>query len=244
MNVFMSLSLLPLQMDMYWKSKSGSSSDGLYVVIAIAILVMIMVILNIVKGKMKPTALGGKSSASASARNYSSFALHRLTSNLGFDREQVKMLDYVLRSGGVSDPERFLNSPDLIDRHFKRTYRLIERTSSGEEDLNARLAVLFSTRNIIDINSGGAKATSTRQIPDKTAAVLTVSKINYPVQILSARGDTLIVENPKRSAGSLLQFSNGSKANLAFFTKFSKGFSIETSIVGSSETADGPVLHL
>jgi hypothetical protein len=149
-----------------------------------------------------------------------------------------------MRSGGINDPQRFMNSPDMIDRQFKRTYRLIERTSPDEEELNKRLSVLFSTRNIIDSSSKGVAATSSRQIPEKVAAVLTIDKISYPVQVISSRGGTLAVENPKRAAGSLVHPAKGSKAKLAFFTKSTKGFSVETHVLGTAVMNQTTVLQL
>jgi hypothetical protein len=168
-----------------------------------------------------------------------------MTGDMGLNREQVNMLDYVMKSGSVNDPERFLNSPDLIDRHFKRTYRLIERTSGRDEDqLNKRLSVLFSTRNIIEANFKGLTATSTRQIPVKAPAVLTIDRVNYPVKVISTRGDTLMVENPRRSPGGLVHPAKGGKATLAFFTKSAKGFSIETRVIGTTEINGTSTLQL
>jgi c-di-GMP-binding flagellar brake protein YcgR len=202
-----------------------------------------VILLNVFKGKGKAKS-GGKQASYNSPRGFSSFTLHRLTGDMGLDREQVKMLDYVMRSGSVSDPERFLNSPDMIDRQFKRTYRLIERTSPDEEELNKRLLVLFSTRNIIDASSKGVAANSGRRIPERVPAVLTVDKVSYPVQVLSSRGGTLSVENPKRVAGSLVHPAKGSKATLSFFTKSAKGFSVETRILGTAVMNQTPVLQL
>jgi hypothetical protein len=164
---------------------------------------------------------------------------------MGFNREQVKMLDYVLRSGGVNDPERILNDPALLDKHFKRTYKLIERTSSSDEELNDRLSVLFSARNLIESHfQNNVTTTSTRQIPEKTPAVLTIDKVNYPVKVLSSKGDTLVVENPYRSAGARIHPASGSQASLALYTKTYKAFSINTRILGTTQTADGPGLQL
>jgi hypothetical protein len=105
--------------------------------------------------------------------------------------------------------------------------------------------VLFSARNLIEAHfQDKTTTTSTRQIPEKTPAVLTIDKVNYPVKVLSSRGDTLIVENPQRSAGSRIHPASGSKASLALYTKSSKAFSIETRVLGTTDTADGPALQL
>jgi hypothetical protein len=205
--------------------------------------VIILIIFNVLRSKSKP-GINGKPVSSGSPRVFSGLTLHRLTSSWGLNREQVRMLDYVMRSGGVSDPERFLNSPSLLDKHFKRAYKLIERTSANEEELNERLAVLFATRNIIDANARGAIATSSRQIAEKTPAVLTIDNSNYPTQVISSRGDTLVIEKPKRSAGSPLYLQKGKKANLALSPDASKAYAVETQIIGTTDTPYGPALQL
>ena len=250
MNILMGLTMFPLQnvndvSAFALKKNPTNPSSAMYFVIGLGILVFALIIINNIRNKNKPKAGGAKHQAAASGpRAFSGFTLHRLTSNLGLDREQVKMLDYVMKSGGVADPERFLNNHALLDKHFKRTYRLLERTSANDEELHEKLSVLFSTRNIIDSNNKGVTATSSRQIPEKVPAVITIDNVNYPVQVISSRGDTLVVENPKKSAGTLLRPATGSKASVAFFTKSSKGVSIETRIIGSADSADGPVLQL
>jgi hypothetical protein len=163
---------------------------------------------------------------------------------LGLNRDQAKMLDFVFRTGGISDPQRLLNSPNILDRNFKRTYRLVERTSASEEEMNTRLSLLFTIRNIIDARSGTSATTSTRQIPENTAAVLEVGTNNDPTRVISSRGDSLVVENPLNDDGNPIRFSKGSMANLLFFTESSKGFSVGSRILDSSETADGHVLQL
>jgi hypothetical protein len=104
--------------------------------------------------------------------------------------------------------------------------------------------VLFAVRNIIDANFRGSTATSSRQIPEKVPAMLTIDGVNYPVQVISTKGDTLAVDNPKRAAGSLLHPARGSKAILAFYTKTTKGLLIDTRVMGTAEVNDVPVLQL
>jgi len=221
---------------------SKTSPSTAHILIGLGVVFAIVLIYNIAKGNFRTSK--GKGKAGGGARHYSTFALHRATMNLGLDREQTKMLDYVLRSGGITEPARLLNNPELIDRNFKRAYRLIERTSVNNDELNERLLVLFATRNIIETNSGNETTTSTRQIPDNAPAVLSIDKANYPVKVISSKGDTLLVENPKTSTGVMIRLSKGSKATLTFFTKSSKGFMVETRIMGSMDSSKGPVMQL
>ena len=243
-SVFYLFPLQSIQMGDFWKKSSSQSNDAQYFAIGLGIVVIGLILLNVFKDKLQPKT-GGKHIATNGPRRFTGFTLHRLTNDMGFDREQVKMLDYVLRSGSVTDPERVLNNPTLVDQHFKRTYRLIERTSSSDEELNERLSVLFSARNLIEAHfQNNSSTTSSRKIPEKTPAVLIIDKVNYPVKVLSSKGDTLIVENPQRSAGTRIHPASGSKASLALYTKSSKAFSIETRVLGTTDTADGPALQL
>jgi len=225
-----------------FKMPTVTANDAYIFFAVIGLIILILIILNLLKGKLPGAS--GSSSGGGSPRRFSIIALHRLAGSIGLDREQTKMLEFVLRSDSVTDPQRSLNSPNLLDRHFKRAYRLIERTSISEDELNNRLAVLFATRNIIDSSSGSASTSSTRQIPENAAAVLVIDSVSYPVRVISSRGDSLVVENPMSSTGNPLILARGSKVSLSFFTKSSKGFSVETRVLGSSETADGPVLQL
>jgi len=246
MNAPMIFSMLPLQNRGVPNQmiRVADKNDALAFVISIGVIVILLVLINVIRNRFKVPALNGTQTAGGNPRQFSIFSLHRMTSSLGLDREQSKMLEFVLRSDGVTDPTRSLNSPNLLDRHFKRAYRIIERTSISEDELNNRLSVLFSTRNIIETSLGISNTTSTRQIPANAAAVLTVGQTNYPIRVISSRGDTLVVENPMSSTGNPLRLARGSKVSLAFFTKSSKGFTVESRVLGSTETADGPVLQL
>jgi c-di-GMP-binding flagellar brake protein YcgR len=154
------------------------------------------------------------------------------------------MLDFVFRCDGVTDLERSFHSSALLDRHFKKAFRNIERTIKSEEEMTEKLSLLFSIRNIIESTASSVTATSTRQIPANTAAVLSVGEVNYPIRVISSRGDSLVTETPMNHTGTSLRLPSGSKVNLAFFTQSSKGFSVESRVMGTAETADGPVLQL
>jgi hypothetical protein len=226
-----------------FKSKTTSLNDAIFFAIGVGVFIVILVIVQIIRTKFKVPILNGVPSPASAPRQFSVFTLHRLANGIGLDREQTKMLEFVLKSDGVTDPARSIDSPSLLDRHFKRAYRLIERTAITEDEVQEKLSVLFATRNIIESNMGNVNTTSTRQIPENAMAVLTVEQQNYQVRVISSRGDTLVVENPM-DMGSPLRLPRGSKVTLAFFTKTSKGFSVESRILNSTETADGPVLQL
>jgi hypothetical protein len=247
MHIITALNLFPLQVtDMsVFSNDARLMNNAKYLGVGIGIFVVVLVIIYLLKNTFKIAALNDGASASGlGPRRFKVFIFHRIVRNLGLNREQAKMLDFVFRCDSVTDPIRSLNSSSLLDKHFKRAYRLIERTSVSEEEVTRKLSVLFTIRNIIENSNDGATAASTRQIPDNTAAVLTVDGINFPVRVISSRGDSLVVENPTTSTGEPFHPPKGIKVSLAFFTKNNNGFSVESRILGSAETAEGSVLQL
>ena len=228
--------MYPLQNRFEWQSPDNSS----LIVFAIVLgsIILLLVLFNIIRKRL---GFGNKKS---STRRYSGFTLSRLARNMGLNREQTKMLDFILKNDGANDPVRSLNSINLLDRHFKRAYHTIERSSITEAELNNRLSVLFSTRNIIETSTGNIVYTNTRQIPENTPAVLSLGKTNYPVKIISAKLDSLVVENPLSGTGSPLHFSEGTKVGLSFFIQSSDGFLIESRVLGSTKTNLGQTLRL
>jgi hypothetical protein len=236
----------PLQFQVQSFSRETNSRDLIIFGVGVGVFVAILLIVNFIKKRYNPPAISGGIAGSTQARHFSAFTLHRIANNMGLNRDQTKMLEYVLRNDGVADVERSLNSAALLDRHFKRAYRIIERGANTEEEAQERLALLFSTRNILEASGGGGSAaiTSTRQVPVKSAAVLSLGQESYPVKVISTKGDHLVVENPENALGTPIKLPRGGKVILSFFTRSSKGFSFETRILGSADSPDGPVLQL
>ena len=225
-----------------FKSKISNPSDTILFALGIGIVIIILVILNMLKTKVP--VLNGVQTPSPARRMFSIFTLRRLAGTIGLDKEQTEMLDFVFRSDGVTDAEHSFNSPMLLDQHFKRAYHLIQETSLNGEEAHQKLTVLFAIRNIIETNSDTASITSTRQIPDNSAAVLAVGEQKYPVQVISAMGENLVVEHPLDKAGQPVSFPQGTGASLSFLNKSSKGFAVETRILDAVESNGKPALQL
>jgi c-di-GMP-binding flagellar brake protein YcgR len=238
-----SMLFYPLQINGVAYFKQTNPRDYIVFGIGIMVVVLILIIVNIVKRKYNPKALGG-SIDSSSIGHFSGFTLRHLANNFGLDHDQTKMLEFVLKNDGVTDLEKSLASANLLDRHFKHAFHIIERTSSTDTEVQEKLSLLFSTRNILDSSSGGEGISSTRNIPENASAVLNIAQDSFPVRIVSSRGESLVVENPKNALGTPVRLPRGGKVTLSFFTKSSKGFSFESRILGTSESAEGPVLQL
>jgi c-di-GMP-binding flagellar brake protein YcgR len=231
--------LIPLQFQMqnFWKRTTGK--DIHLFIIGVTVVFCVLFIVILIKTKLKVPALNGTSNA---ARRFSSLTLHRIAGEMGLNSSQTKTLEWVLKNDGVKDIERSLNSPGLLDRHFKRAYQLINQQTEADEERQNRLAVLFATRNIIESSAGEEiTITSTRDISENTEVGITVNQESYPVQVLTAKEDDLILSSPVNSEGASPHFPQGTPVTLIFFDK---GFSVDTRILGSGQISDRPVLRL
>ena len=234
----------PLQIRVTDFSKQTDPKDVMTFVIGIAVVVIILVAVSVIKKRFNPPSMGGPQTPGSGHRRFSGFALHQQVSSMGLDKDQIKMLDNVFKNDDVVDTRRSLGSPALLDRHFLKTYRIIEKTSATDDEAQDKLTLLFSTRNILDMHSGTDNITTTRDIPENTQAVLSTGRESYSVRILSSKGENLVVENPENALGTTVPIPRGSKISISFFSKSSKGFSFESRILAISESASGPVLHL
>jgi c-di-GMP-binding flagellar brake protein YcgR len=137
-----------------------------------------------------------------------------------------------------------MRTPALLDRHFKRAYKVIERSAETEEEAQQHLSRLFSLRNVIEAAPVNDGAVSTSQLAENTAAVLSTGKDSYPVRVLSAKGDSVVVDIPRNALGSPIRLAKGTRVTLSFFTKSSKGFAFDSRILGPLDTPQGPGLQL
>ena len=249
MNAPVGFGMFPLQIEDFGWGGEGLGAQAIFFAIGLLVVIAIFIVVGALINRGKMSALNeGYVPAKRGRRGFSSFALHRITNDMGLDREKAKMLEFVLRNDNVTNLTKSLESPELMDRHFKRAYRHIERTSISEEELNNRLSVFFVTRNIIETYTYADAATisSTRQIQENTAAIIILSEndLNYPTRIISSQSDVLVVEHPSNNNGKPVTINKGSKITLAFFTKSSKGFSVTSRVIGSIETMNRHILKL
>jgi c-di-GMP-binding flagellar brake protein YcgR len=218
---------------------------GTILLVGLGVILVIGLLSSIIKNGLglKAGSKGGK--GSSTPRHFSFFALRRVAKDYGLNNDQTKVLEYVLKSNGVVDPERTVENPTVLDKHFKRAFKQIERAAGSEEEAQQKLAVLFSVRNTIDVRhntSPGAPAT--QSLSSGMAAVLSVNQDSFPVKVISSKTDRVVVECPRSAVGSVIKFPRGTKVNLAFFTKNSKGFSFDSQVIDKADTSYGPALHL
>ena len=227
-----------------FRSRETNPLAIIFFAIGVAVIVIILVAANAFKKKLPLNAVDGiKTSGPSEFHPFSAMALHRQLGSMGLSRDQIKILDFVFKHDNVANPEHSLKSPELLDRHFKKAYRIIEKSASTDDEAQQRLGLLFSVRNILESQSS-VTTNSTRHLPENTDAVIGYKNENYPIKVLSTKGDCLVVENPHNALGSHIQIPRGSNVTLSFFTRSNKGFAFESRILGMSDSGGRPVLQL
>jgi c-di-GMP-binding flagellar brake protein YcgR len=224
--------------------KEDDPIAGTIVLVGIGGILLTVLVVNILKNGLNFGAKRGSAGTSA-PRHFSALALHRAVKSYGLNHDQIKVLEYVFKSGGVTDPARTLDQPAVLDKHFKRAYGQIEKSANTEEEAQQRLALLFSVRTTIDmVQNTSAQAPTTQQLSVNQAAVLTVNQESYSVKVLAVKGDGILVDCPRNAIGTLIRFPRGTRVTLAFFTKTNKGFSYNSQALGVIDTPSGPALQL
>ncbi|WP_169312627.1 flagellar brake protein [Leadbettera azotonutricia] len=224
--------------------KEDDPMGAMILLIGIGTIIVIAVIAHLARrgGAGAIPVKGG--SSSASPRRFNGFTLHRISTAYNLDKDQAHLLEFVFRNDAVGDPERVMRSPALLDKHFKRAYKAIERNAETEEDVQQQLVRLFSLRNTIDSAPSSSSGVSTSQIAENTAAVLSTGKDSYSVRVISSKGENMVVEIPRNALGTPVKLARATSVSVSFFTKSSKGFAFASRVVGTVDTPNGPGLQL
>ncbi|MCL2806398.1 MAG: PilZ domain-containing protein [Treponema sp.] len=244
----MIINLFPLQISAsdFAMDSSVSPAQVVIFMVVFAVIIGIPIVINAFK-KGGPSGTKNKSGGGGGgglSSIFSGFALQRLAKNIGLNHLQTKMLEYVFKTDGVTEPEKSIGNPVLLDRHFRRAYRIIDQsTGSSEEEIQKKLGILFSTRNMLE-NSPIGSISSTRQLKDDAVLTITFGKEKIEVVVLTPKGENLVVETPKNVLGSQIKIPRGTRLAAVFFTKSNKGFSFETRVVGYGSQGGHPTLLL
>jgi hypothetical protein len=223
-----------------------TSSDPQVAIILLGILGIIIAVLMVKNISKHGVGTGFGSAGAQNKPRFSRRVLRRAAAPYGLDSGQTHFLEKAFRKAQVSDPAATLANTDLLDRHFKKTYRDIESSAETEAASEQDKTMLFSIRNAVESTQGASgRVASTRTIPDGTAAVLIGAKgETYPTRVISAKGDKLLIEAPKNAVGEIIKIPRGTKLTLSFYSKSSQGFRFETKAQGIESTPKGAALQL
>jgi c-di-GMP-binding flagellar brake protein YcgR len=233
--------LFPLQIDASDFNFGGEVSFTEIIIFSVAF-TLIAAILIIVNRKQHQTKSKGGGGGGFSGL-FSGLTLKRTARQIGLNNEQIKMLNYVFKTDGVVEPERSLANTTLLDRHFRRAYRIIEQSSSTEDEVQRKYGVLFSTRNILENSAIGGVA-NTRLLKTDTIFNINYNNNKFEVTLLSSKPDHLAVESPTTVLGSHVKIPNGTRLSVVFFTKGNKGYSFETRVTGHGNVHGQSTVHL
>ncbi|MCL2800885.1 MAG: PilZ domain-containing protein [Treponema sp.] len=234
---------LPLQVsatDFNFDANTTNPTTVLIGFIVIAVIIAVLIIVNSKKPGISGSSSGG-GGGGAGRSIFAGLALHRIARNIGLNNEQANMLSYVFKIDQVIEPEKSINNPALLDRHFRRAYRLIENGAGTAAEIQRKLAILFSTRNALE-NSLIGGITSSKSIKDDTQLVLNTGKERINSNVISAKGENLVLEAPKSVLGSQIKIQRGTRLTVLFFTKNNKGFSFESRVTGYSSQNSNPTM--
>jgi len=247
MNILNTLFFFPLQADVTsfgWSNK-GSAANNTTVLIAFGIIFAVVIIIVLIGNAKKPgingSTSGGGGGGGGRLRNF--FTMQHLVREIGLNSDQARMLGFVFKTDDVTEPEKSVSNPALLDRHFRRAYRVIETTSKSDAEVQSRLALLFSTRNMLE-NSAVGTISSTQQLKEDTNLTITYNREKVKVNVITAKTENLAVAMPKNILGTQIKIPKGTRVSVLFFTKSNKGFSFETRVTGYSTMHGHPVLQL
>ncbi|MDR2741807.1 MAG: PilZ domain-containing protein [Treponema sp.] len=228
----------------YFKEDDPESAILFLIVAGSAVGIFIIIRLIMRAAGIAGPVSGSAGRYSAPVRRFSVFALRRAARSYGLNRDQTKMPGFVFRNDGVTDPERVISNPVLVDKHFKRAYRTLKRQIENEAEAQIQIAHLFSTRNAIEFGQSAASGGPSPQLAAGMAAVLAVGGDSYPVKVLGVRGNSITVECLTNALGTPIKVSRGARIILSFFIKSNKGFAVEGLVAGTSSTSSGSALEL
>jgi hypothetical protein len=223
--------------------KDDNPMEAIIALAGLGVIIVFAIIFKLVRRGVNPTVVGKGRPGAITQRKFNIFTFRRIASSYRLDRDQTKLLEYVFRNDGVIDPLRVMQNPALLDRHFKRAFRSIEKNSNTDEEAQQHLQKLFSLRNVIEAGAGEDEL-SHAKLSENTPAILICGKENYQVKVITSRGKNVLTDIPRNVLGTPVRLPKGTKINLSFFTKSSNGFSLEGQIVGSINTDFGPCLQI
>jgi len=222
--------------------KEDNPVAGTILLVTIGGIVAIVLIVNLLRHGL---GVGKGVSKSGTPKHFSMFAMRRVAKTYNLNHDQSKALEYVLKSNGVMDPERTVANPVVLDKHFKRAFKQLENSIGPEEEAQQKMALLYSVRNAIDIKHNTSAGTPSEQrISSGMTAVLSVNQDSFSVKVISTKKEIVLVDCPRNSIGTLIKFPKGTRVNLAFFSRDSKGFSFDSQVIGITDTSFGPALQL
>ena len=215
--------------------KDDDPEQARILLIAIGVIIVISLVFYFIRRAGRKTVIGNNSTYAA-PKSFNIFTLRRAAAPYGLSSEQVKLLEYVFRNDNVSDPARVMKDSALLDKHFKRAYKSIERDSRGAEKTQQNLAKLYILRNAIE---AAPIEDESGQPVEKSEAIIKYGKDSYNVQVYVSQGRNIVTEIPKNTLGTSLKISSGTNVSLTYLSRSNNSYTLVCSYVGIMKTQYG-----
>jgi len=225
--------------------KEDNPVQATILLVGLGVVIVVVFVSTLLRAGLGIGKKPSKGAASSPARRFSVFTLYKIRRRYGLNRDQGRVLEYVLKNNGVVEAERTVATPSQLDKCFKQTYKQIEKSPISEVDTQQRIALLFSTRNAIEIYHNTSPGSASEQnLSSGMEIVLSANQQSYQLKVISSQKDSVLVECPRSPIGTLITIARGTKAKVAFFTKSNKGYSFDSQIIDNQDTSHGHALLL
>jgi len=113
--------------------RETSPKEVITLIVTFAAIFGVILIINLIRKSSTPAAGSGggggavKTASGGGGGFFAMLAVHKMARNIGLNGEQIKMLDFVFKTDQVLEPEKSFVTPALLDRHFRRAYRVIQQ---------------------------------------------------------------------------------------------------------------------
>lgn len=204
----------------------GEPTQGaIFFLIGLVAVLAFFVITSAFKKYVKdPSSVGAKNlddddPEKPSQRQFSAFAFKLLARKCGLNSEQTKMLDYALKADGVKDPVKSIGSSELLDKHFKKAFRLIQKNTENDEEMQKKFDVLFATRSMLESSVEDLDITSSREVSENVNVFINIENDRYSTNLISAKGETFDVACPTTASGEAVKLAKGTKLEVFMLTR-------------------------
>jgi c-di-GMP-binding flagellar brake protein YcgR len=168
-------------------------------------------------------------------RKYNRYVFRKMAKDIGLDKTQVEMIEYLVRVCKVKQPFLVFSNSGLLDDILKKgIYSLEQDRKISPELKQKRLSTIYQTKQIIERNSKrGVGIKSTNLL--KSGQVLMLrpeSGGQFPVKIISNMRDMLACSVPRDQASHPQRLKKGTRVRVDFWRESDAGYSFVSKVLG------------
>jgi hypothetical protein len=221
----------------FWPEQDQTS-----IIIGISLFVLLFIILivgAVAAGKRK----GGGSPAAR--RRYNKYVFHRMATNIGLNKEQVQILDNLIRICKVRQPFLLFSNAGLLDDVLKKgLYSVSNNKELSEVDKDRRFKSFYKIKEIIERNSRrGVGITSTNLVRPGQPVVLSFpDSSQLQTKVLTNLKRMLVCLIPDEVGSDRLKWQKGTNLKAHFWRDNDSGYMFSSKILGYDHIKGKPAV--